>query len=327
MIAYLPQLISFFILRLSPLAQSGDEKPTVLEEITPEPVSEAAETVIGSLEKIWGNFLAHTPYVIASVIVLLFTWLVVFFLRKFGRRLFRRAISRKSLHDLLIRLLTILIWVLGLLFAAMVLFPGITPAKALGAVGLLSVAIGLAFKDIFENFFAGILILWHFPFEEGDVIECQSIVGRVESVEVRNTVIRRMTGELVVVPNLFLFKNPCEVLTNRVRRRVSITVGVAYGEDISRAVEVLEQAVASCKTVRETDPIQVFPLGFGESSLDIEVTWWTGSTPVAVRRSRGEVVTAIKQALDKAGIEIPFPYRVLTFKEPVPLRHETERNT
>ncbi|MCW8127151.1 mechanosensitive ion channel family protein [Microbulbifer halophilus] len=295
-----------------------------LKEIAPETVAEATDTVVGSLDRIWTGFLGHTPYVIASLMVLSATLVIVLLLRRFGSHLFRRTTSRKSLQDLFVRLLTIVIWILGLLFAAMVLFPGLTPAKALGAVGLLSIAIGLAFKDIFENFFAGILILWRFPFEEGDVIECEEVTGRVESVEVRNTTIRRTTGELVVVPNLFLFKNPCEILTNRIKRRVSITVGVAYGEDVAGAVAVIQKAVEACKTVREDEQIQVFPKGFGDSSIDIEVTWWTGSTPFAVRESKGEIVTAIKKALDEAGIEIPFPYRTLTFKEALGVRKETE---
>ena len=65
-------------------------------------------------------------------------------------------------------------------------------------------------------------------------------------------------------------------------------------------------------------------MAFGASSIDIEVTWWTDPTPLDLRRSRGEVVTAVKQALDAAGIEIPFPYRTLTFKEALPVRNVAE---
>ena len=72
--------------------------------------------------------------------------------------------------------------------------------------------------------------------------------------------------------------------------------------------------------------MQIFPQAFGSSSIDIEVTWWTGAKPVDLRRSRGEVVTAIKSALDEAGIEIPFPYRTLVFKEPIALDASRERD-
>ena len=252
--------------------------------------------------------------------MLLLTWGIATIAGKFARRFAKKTTQRPSLQDLLVRLVRIFIWVVGLLFTAMVLFPGMTPAKALGGLGLLSVAVGLAFRDIFENFFAGILILWRFPFEAGDVIKCENVSGRVEAVEVRNTTIRRTTGELVIVPNLFLFKNPCEILTDRNKRRFTIIVGVAYSVDVDTAVEVIEKAVAACDTVRDDEPIQIFPESFGESSVDIEVTWWAGSTPLEERRSRGQVVAAVKRALDDAGLEIPFPYRTLTFKEPLALQ-------
>ena len=275
------------------------------------------ETVAESMREIGQAFIGHIPFFIASFLMLLLTWGIAQLAGRFTRRFVRKTTSRPSLQDLLVRLTKIAIWLLGLLFTAMVLFPGLTPAKALGGLGLLSVAVGLAFKDMFENFFAGILILWRFPFEAGDVIRCENVEGRVEAVEVRNTTIRRTTGELVIVPNLFLFKNPCEILTDRNKRRINIIAGVAYGEDVVTAVEVIKAAVVDCESVRDDEQVQVFPQAFGESSIDIEVTWWTGSTPFEERRSRGEVVTAVKKALDEAGIEIPFQYRTLTFKEPL----------
>jgi len=317
------------LLTLSQWAQSNPAQPVdpekarelaealELAKVTPSSLSQVVETVMASLTGIWEAFLGHIPFFVASVLMLVLTWVVATIAGKFTRRFARKTTHKPSLQDLLVRLTRIFIWVIGLLFTAMVLFPGMTPAKALGGLGLLSVAVGLAFKDIFENFFAGILILWRFPFEAGDVIKCENVEGRVEAVEVRNTAIRRTTGELVIVPNLFLFKNPCEILTDRNKRRITVIAGVAYGEDVAHAVEVITAAVSECETVRDDEPIQIFPQAFGDSSIDIEVTWWSGSTPLEERRSRGEVVTAVKRALDEAGIEIPFPYRTLTFKEPL----------
>jgi small-conductance mechanosensitive channel len=96
--------------------------------------------------------------------------------------------------------------------------------------------VGFAFKDIFENFFAGVLILWRFSFEHGDFIECQGITGKVENVSVRTTEIRLVSDELVVIPNSVLFKNPVEILTNRKKRRLTVISGVAYGENVKKAV-------------------------------------------------------------------------------------------
>ncbi len=299
------------------LAQTTDDP-----ELTEAPVTlgEVTESLQDTLLLIWADFVNQLPYIAGGLLVLLITWVFVRLVSWTMGGALHRSRMRGSLQELVLRLVSIGIWTLGVLLAAMVVFPGLTPARALGAMGLVSVAVGLAFRDIFENFFAGVLILWRFPFEDGDFIECEGIVGRVEKVTVRMTRIRLTTGELIVVPNSFLFKNPVQVLTDRPTRRVTVITGVAYDEDVEQSVKVIEEALRSCSTVKQDLPIQVFPQGFGASSIDIEVTWWTDPEPVDIRRSRGEVVTAVKRALDEAGIEIPFPYRTLTFKEPLTTR-------
>ncbi len=296
-------------------AQDDAAEKSIIE--APDSIADVAETLQATLVNIWKSFLQHTPYLFAGVVVLLLTWIIAALFSKLGHRLFEYKQIRRSLEDLIIRIITIGIWIGGLLLAAMFWFPGLTPTTALGGLGIASIAIGFAFQDIFENFFAGILLLWRFPFERGDFIECQDIMGRVESVDVRMTQIRLTTGELVLVPNSTLFKNPVQVLTNKPHRRITITTGVAYGEDVAESVAVVEKAVKNCETVKTSEPVEIFPKAFGSSSIDIEVTWWTGNKPLDIRKSRGEVVTAVKQALDDAGIEIPFPYRTLTFKEPL----------
>lgn len=280
-------------------------------------VDEVTFTVMQTISGMWRDFLEHLPFLFSGIAILLATWGLATLIDKLGNRFLANWSSRESLKELVLRLISIVVWILGLLLAGIVVFPGLTPAKALGGLGLVSIAVGLAFKDIFENFFAGILILWRFPFERGDFIECNGIVGKVEKVWVRMSYIRTTSGELVVVPNSFLFKNPVDILTNQNKRRVTIPVGVAYSVDLGDAVALIEKTLEQCKLVNQDDPIQVFPNGFGSSSMDMEVTWWTGSKPVDIRRSRAEVVLAVKKALDDAGMEIPFPYRTMTFAEPL----------
>ena len=253
------------------------------------------------------------------MIVILFTWGLGALVERLTPRLLGRWNRRASLKQLITRLVSISVWILGLLLAAVILFPGVTPAKALGGLGVVSLAVGLAFKDIFENFFAGILLLLRFPFENGDYIECEGIVGQVEKVLFRMTYLRRTSGELVVVPNAFLFKNPVEILTEKPLRRVTLMTGVSYDTAVDDAIVLLEKTLKSCDSVDPDKPIQVFAKAYG-SSIDIEITWWTASRPVDVRRSRSEVIVETKRALDEAGMEIPFPHRTLTFKDPVPLQ-------
>lgn len=299
--------IFFLCLVKDAFADKNEEVLLSLDNVT--------QSVVDSLMEIWSAFIDRIPYLAAGFLVLLLTWGAATVISMVAGRMMRRSGLRNSLQELLSRFVSIGIWILGVLLSAMIIFPGLTPSKAIGAMGIASIAVGLAFKDIFENFFAGILLLWRFPFENGDVIECGDILGRVESVALRMTKIRLLSGELIVCPNSFLFKNPVKVLTNRKTLRINITTGIAYDENIEKAVEVISAAVRSCSSIEKSKEIQVVPVSFGSSSIDIEIYWWTDALPKEARDSKGEVVTAVKKALDDAGIEIPYPYRTLTFKE------------
>ena len=278
-------------------------------------LASSKEVVRNSLDTLWRDFLARSPLLAAAVVILFFTGLLARLVAWILYRILDHRRLRTSLKDLIYQFSSIGVWIVGLLIATVVAFPGMTPSKALTVLGLGSVAIGFAFKDIFENFFAGILILWRYPFDRGDFISCSGITGRVEEITIRNTMIRRLDGELAVVPNATLFKNNVDVLTSQPQRRVRIICGVAYGENVDASREVILKAVQSCETIEGIRTVEVFAQEFADSSINFEVAWWTGSKPVDIRRSRDEVVAAIKRDLDAAGIEIPFPYRTLTFKD------------
>ncbi len=301
-------------------AAPGDGDPAALPS-----VEAATETVLEAVRGIFESFLAHLPLLAAGLIILFATGAIAVIARLVSGRLLAPVSMRGSLKELIQRFIVIGVWTLGLLLAAMVVFPGLTPTRALTALGVGSIAIGLAFKDIFENFFAGVLILWRFPFENGDFITVNGVTGRVLDITVRNTVLRTVSGELVVLPNVDLYKNPVDVLTNRPKRRVDLICGVAYGEDVGTARTVIRDAVAACPSVSDSDPIEVFACAFADSSVNFEVTWWSGSTPFEQRESRDEVIESIKSGLDEAGIEIPFPYRTLTFKDRVPVRLDEDQ--
>ncbi|MGJ8632555.1 MAG: mechanosensitive ion channel family protein [Luteolibacter sp.] len=280
--------------------------------------------LMDSIKDITAGFIAQLPNIVVAIVIILLTWIIAKLFVKFGGKIISKFHWRTSLQELVIILGKAGIWILGFTIAAIILFPGLSPAKALGTAGLASVAIGFAFKDIFQNFFAGILLMWKFPFEPGDFIECQDVKGKVIETELRMTTIRSTSGELLVVPNSFLIENPIDVLTDQKLRRMEIATGVAYDEDVPAAVKVIEKALENCSSIDKDKPRDILVSGFGASSIDIDVLYWTKSTPLDMRKSRSEVIIAIKGALDEAGIEIPFPYRTMTFAEPLKIVNESE---
>ena len=211
------------------------------------------------------------------------------------------------------------IWLFGVMLAAIIVFSDLTPGSLFAGLGIGEVAIGFAFQDIFENFLAGVLIMLREKMRIGDTIECEGIIGKVEHITLRETHIRALSGELTVVPNSILFKNPVEILTDQDRRRFDVVVGVAYDPNLDQAAEVIRKSVESVDGIILDKGIDVFAQEFNSSSVDFKVRWWTGSTNRDGHESRDKVICTIKQGLDNAGIKIPFPHVTPTFKGAVPL--------
>jgi small-conductance mechanosensitive channel len=271
------------------------------------------------------SFIAQIPNVVAALIGLVATWLLVRIFTRLAARLLRRSRMRASLQRALVSMARISLWGVGLMLAATLLLPNLTPTKLLAGLGLGSLVIGLAFKDIFENFLAGILILIRKPMQLGDDIVCEDVEGRVEQISLRDTYLRMRSGELVLVPNSYLFKNPTKVLTDLPKRRISLSVGVPYDIDLGEAHRVVAGAVEGLATVDHNQRVDVFVTAFDDSAITLLVRWWCGSTPIEEHKSRDEVAVAIKGAFDAAGIAIPFPQRTLTFAQPLPLARLEEQ--
>jgi len=282
---------------------------------------EPINILVSKLQEMAQAGIELTPQLLISVFIILMTYLFAKLAGNLTKRIFSKTKLRPSLVNLMVLFSSLGIWIFGLMVAAIIAFPSLTPAKMLAGLGIGSVAIGFAFKDIFENFLAGILILLRREMRINDFIACQGYEGTVEAILVRETHIRETDGELVILPNSMLFKNPLTIRTDITQRRTTITCGVGYGENVDDARAVIKTAVTECETViSDSRPVEVFANEFADSAINFEVSWWTGSKPIDIRVSRDEVVAAIKSALDEAKIEIPFPYRTLTFKQPISIK-------
>ena len=287
------------------------------------------ETLRDQLQKMGEGFVESLPSLAIAIFIVFLTWIVARFGARISDMIVGRTELRASLKTLIDTLVKLGIWLAGLFIAAIVVMPGLTAASLLAGLGIGAVAIGFAFQDIFENFLAGVLIMLREKMRIGDVIECEGITGKVEHITLRETHVRKLSGELTVVPNSILFKNPVEILTDDSQRRHEVVVGVSYDTQLDRAAEVIRQAVEDVEDVLASKGIDIFAQEFNSSSVDFLVRWWAGSTPRDGWESKDKVVRAVKAALDEAGIEIPFPYVTHTFKETVPVSHlgDTSRST
>ena len=267
----------------------------------------------------WEQSLAALPSLVIATAILVLTWLIAKGAGMISRKITGKTELRGSLRHLLQKTVKLVIWIIGLMIAAVVVFPDFTPASLIAGLGIGTVAVGFAFKDIFENFFAGVMIMLREKMQLGDVVEVEGILGTVEYISLRETHIRQFSGELTILPNATLFKSPVQIWTDKPKRRFEVEIGVSYDTDLDRASRVIRDAVEACELVDKEQTVYVLANNFNSSSVDFLVRWWAASSGAESALNRDQVLRAIKAALDGAKIEIPFPYVTHTFKEEVPI--------
>lgn len=259
------------------------------------------------------EFIEVLPAIGIAIVVLLIFVGLSSLTKRMVAKFSGRFTDDKSLQSLFGTICKVTVIVIGAFAAAAIIFPGLSAGHLVSVLGLSSVAIGFAFKDVFENFLAGILILSGRPFLIGDQIETNGYEGTVEHISIRSTSLKTYDGQRVIIPNSKIFTNPMTVRTAFPQRRTTFVTGIGYDEDIEAARQVIRDAVESCETVLAEPEPQVFLMEHGDSSVNFHIRYWTKSVISGVKNAQDEVATAVKYALDDAGIEIPYPYRTVEF--------------
>jgi small conductance mechanosensitive channel len=271
--------------------------------------------IVDAIERLLVGFFARLPEVGIALVVLALTLFAARGVRALIAGFMQRAHVRDALVTLATNMVGIASWILGVAIAIIIVFPSVTPAQFIAGLGLTSVAIGFAFKDVFENFLAGVIILGREKMRIGDVIQCEGVYGRIENILIRETHVRETDGELVIVPNAFLFQNPLKIQTDLPVIRQELVVGVDYDSDLESVRAVLENALTKSASVDSSKETEVRCIAFGASSIDFKLLWWSDSQPRAQRASFNEVAFAVKAALDESKITIPFPQATLSWRD------------
>jgi small-conductance mechanosensitive channel len=202
-----------------------------------------------------------------------------------------------------------LIVALGVIAAASA--AGLGGSQLTVVAGALGVGIGFGLQAVVNNFISGLILIFERPMKVGDKIEVGTLLGEVRRIGMRASVIRTFDGAEVVVPNGNLTTQHLINWTlSDQRRRVEVLVGVAYGTDPQTVLRLLASTASEHPEVlKHPEPDALFK-GFGESSLDFSLRFWTASFDEWIRVG-SEVTVAVNNAIVGAGIEIPFPQRDL----------------
>ncbi len=269
------------------------------------------DPTINKLQSMLDGFLAALPNLVMAVLVFLGVVLLSRGLRRMIYRVMMRSGAGEYAGIIIGRLAQWVMLSVGILVAVSVVFPSINAETLIGILGLSSLAIGFAFRDIAENFLAGVLILLTQPFKIGDQIDINGFEGTVEDIQTRATFIRTYDGRVVVVPNADFLTDTVIVNTAYKIRRSEYDVGIGYPDDMLLAKRLILDAVRELEGVLPEPGPDVLTVELSDSSVNLRVRWWTDSSRSDVVATSDRVITAVKLALDEGGVNIPFPIRTV----------------
>jgi small-conductance mechanosensitive channel len=195
--------------------------------------------------------------------------------------------------------------------AVTVAFPSVDPVDVVAGLGVVSIAAGFAFQDIFSNLLSGLLLIVRQPFVAGDEIEVAGLEGTVLAITIRETEIRTFEGRHIFIPNRQVYQDAITVQTAGPIVRTELLVGCSYDDDLATAAQCAAAAVGSCSGVLADPAPEAYYVAFNDSAVDLELTWWTDAHQAEQRAVRHRVVTAVHRAFAEEGLTIPWPIRTV----------------
>ena len=261
-------------------------------------------------------FVAGLPQLIGAIVIFGLFWYLSKWVERLAKKLFDRIEAPETIEHLLATLSRIAIVLLGVMIALGVLDLDKTVTSMLAGLGIVGVALGFAFQDIAANFISGIILAIRRPFNIEDVIEVSGVMGVVQDIQLRSTIIKTFQGQIVHIPNQKVFG---EIITNYSElgsQRIDLACGVSYDDDLEGVQYATLQAIKKLGYANdEPEPMLHFE-EFGDSSINFVVRFWINySIQPDFLEARSEAIKVITELYRDKGYTIPFPIRAVDLSQ------------
>lgn len=245
----------------------------------------------------------YGPDVVLAIITLILGLWIIGLITKGTRKVMTRKNLDPSLTPFLLTLIGTTLKIL--LFVSVISMVGIQVTSFIAIIGAAGLAIGLALQGTLQNFAGGVILLLLKPFKVGDVIEAKGYLGTVKEIHVFYTIINTFDKKVIYIPNGGLANSDMTNLSQEEERRNAWTFGIAYGDDVTKAKNVLRKLIdADERILKEPEPFIALE-SLGDSSVNIVVRAWSKATdlwPVYF-----DMNEKVYNEFSKEGLNIPFP--------------------
>lgn len=255
----------------------------------------------------WNNFLISLP----SFAIAIAIFLLGIFLIKYSSKIAYRHIDKQSkdplVSDFLVNIISIILFIFLIVITLSILGWGNITNKILAGAGIGTFVIGLALKDIGENFLAGILMAFRRPFRVGDLIEIQGLKGKVIKLTLRETTIKSLDGRDIYIPNGLIVRNPLQNYTIDNYIRNEFMIGLDYDDDVDEILKLIEETVLSFDEIVKIPLPIVFIDELASSTVNVKVQYWIQTNDVRAPgvRLRGQIMLRVFKTIINKGYKLP----------------------
>jgi small-conductance mechanosensitive channel len=268
---------------------------------------------------LWRDFIHSLPFIVFGLIILALS-VGAALLATAGVRVFlRRRIRTKLLKNVIARGAGGLVFVCGVYLILRVFGLTQLALTVVGGTGLIGLIVGIAFREITENFLASIFLSIQQPFETGDLVEVSGETGYVQQLNMRTTILMTLDGNLVQIPNAGVYKSNLRNFTTTSNRREDFVVGIGYDNPIDEAQEIARKVLADHPAVLNDPEPSVLVDNLGGSTVNLRVYFWLNGRIHSWLKVRSSVIRMVKHAFQKHGISLPDEAREVVFPQGVPV--------
>lgn len=288
-----------------------------------EEVKKVSEGFKSSWEKMWDRIwhwkdtlIEHLPEIVLSLLVFISCYVLSIYVKRWVQKPLQRIIKRTSIRSLVANVISIIIVLIGIVIAVSLLNLSNLLTGILAAGGIAGLAVALAFQGTLANTFSGIFISLNDIMNVGDYVETNGYAGNIEEITLRNTRLREVDNNIVVIPNKNIIENPFKNFGLTPRIRTSINCGVHYDTDMRFVKKIAVAAIEKRFPQLEYEHVEFHWLEFGDSSINFQIRFWIeAKSNLTLLEAKSEAMMILKETLDKNGVNIPYPIRTLEWPD------------
>jgi len=271
------------------------------------------------LRGLWRDFLRLVPFLLFGLLILALSTGAGILTTRSARVFLLSRVRSKLLRSVIARTAGVLVFLFGVYITLRI--SGLTQLAltVVGGTGLIGLAVGIAFRNITENFLASIFLSMQRPFQTGDLVEIAGVTGYVQQLNVRTTVLMNLEGNLVQIPNATVYKSNLRNFTSNCNRREDFVVGIGYDDAIHEAQEIARRVLTDHPAVLDDPEPWVLADGLFPSTVNLRIYYWINGREHSWLKVRSSIIRLVKRAFQSHGISMPDEAREIVFPKGVPV--------